>query len=103
MEYVILQESVDKTLFVLNYGVQSIGNMANITCISSSSVNFSYELVARKGDSNIKLESFTQSTPRWSQHLPCGTFLLVPSEFLNSSGEHHLEVFIQSNGGQGNF
>ncbi|WOG92919.1 hypothetical protein DCAR_0312197 [Daucus carota subsp. sativus] len=86
MEYAVLRESTDKTLFVLNYAVQSIGNVASITCISPSSVKkgFSYELVAQKRDSKIKLESFTECMPRWSKYVPHGEFLLVPSDFLES-------------------
>ncbi|KAL1819292.1 hypothetical protein ACET3Z_014161 [Daucus carota] len=105
---VILQESVDKTLFVLNYGVESIGNSANITCIAPDSFKkgFSYELVASKGDNNVKLESFTKSIQRCpSLQLSCfllhfSAFLLVPSYFLDSSGGHNFQVCIRS-GAQG--
>ncbi|KAK1364808.1 hypothetical protein POM88_040369 [Heracleum sosnowskyi] len=90
MKYVVLQERADKTLFVLNFAVQSIGNLASITCISPISVNkgFSYELFACKGNNSIKLESLTECMPRWSEHIPCGEFLLVPSDFLDNHSLH---------------
>ncbi|KAK1383092.1 RING-type E3 ubiquitin transferase [Heracleum sosnowskyi] len=95
MEYVVLRERANKTLFVLNYAVESIGNVASIACISPSSVKkgFSYELVARKGNSNIKLKSFTECMPKWSEYIPHGEFLLVPTDFLD---RHSLHVRIRS-------
>ena len=101
---VILQESTDKTLFVLNYGVQSIGSVANIICIAqkSSKKCFSYELVAWKGDNSVKLESLTKSKQsyfpclQWSWYLYSTAFLLVPSYFLDSSGGHNFQVCIRS-------
>lgn len=95
MEYVVLRERLYKTLFVLNYAVQSIGDVASITCISPSSVKkgFSYELTARKGNSTIKLESITECMPKWSEYIPHGEFLLVPTDFRD---RHSLQVRIRN-------
>lgn len=97
-EYVILQEEVDSTLFILNYGFSGIGNVANVTCIAPTSLTkgFSYELEASRGDSSVKLKSFAESMPKWSPHLPRKAFLLIPYN-LGSGSTQQVSICIQRN------
>lgn len=95
--YLILQEQNDHTTFLLNHGVELLGNVVNVICIAPSSTKkgYAYDLIARKEDSSVRLQSFTESIPRWHEHLPLKMFLLVPSDFRGSSGKLKLELCIR--------
>ncbi|KAL8117942.1 E3 ubiquitin-protein ligase SINA-like 7 [Apium graveolens] len=96
MKFKFLQEQ-DNTLFVLNYGIQTIGNVANIICIGPSSVQkvYSYELEASNADSTVKLTSLAHSQPKWTAGLPQKSVLLIPKVFIGLSGEHSIQVCIR--------
>lgn len=95
--YLILQEQNDRTTFVLNHGVELLGNVVNVICIAPSSTQkgYAYDLIARKEDSSVRLQSFTENIPRWDEHLPLKMFLLVPSDFRGFSGKLKLELCIR--------
>lgn len=95
--YLILQEQNDHTTFLLNHGVELLGNVVNVICIAPSSTKkgYAYDLIARKEDSSVRLQSFTESIPRWHEHLHLKMFLLVPSDFRGSSGKLKLELCIR--------
>lgn len=95
MKFKFLQEQ-DNTLFVLNYGIQTIGNVANIICIGPSSLQkvYSYELEASNADSTVKLTSLTHSQPKWTVGLPQKSLLVIPKVFIGPSGEHNIQVCI---------
>lgn len=95
--YLILQEQNDHMTFVLNHGVELLGNVVNVICIAPSSTQrgYAYDLIARKEDSSVRLQSFTESIPRWDEHLPLKMFLLVPSDFRGFSGKLKLELCIR--------
>ncbi|WOH10265.1 hypothetical protein DCAR_0729732 [Daucus carota subsp. sativus] len=99
MKYKFLQEH-DHSLFILNYGVQTVGNVANIICIGPSSLQnkYSYELEASYADSSVKLTSSTQSQPKWMAGLPQRSFLVVPKCFIDSSGMHKINICIRRKG-----
>ncbi|KAI8534529.1 hypothetical protein RHMOL_Rhmol10G0097300 [Rhododendron molle] len=95
--YLILQEQSDRMTFVLNHGVELLGNVVNVICIAPSSTQrgYAYDLISRKEDSSVRLQSFTESIPRWDEHLPLKMFLLVPSDFRGFSGKLKLELCIR--------
>ncbi|PSS35024.1 E3 ubiquitin-protein ligase SINA-like [Actinidia chinensis var. chinensis] len=96
-KYYILQEREGGIIFIINNGVEPLGNVINVSCIapSSSKRRFSYELIAKNGDCSVKLESVTECVPRWVEHTPVKRFLLVPSEFFGSCGKLKLQLGIQ--------
>ncbi|KAK1363650.1 RING-type E3 ubiquitin transferase [Heracleum sosnowskyi] len=96
MKFKFLQAQ-DNTLFVLNCGVQTIGNVANIICIGPSSLQkvFSYELEASNADSTVKLTSLAHSQPKWTAGLPQKSVLVIPKVFIGPSGEHNIQVCIR--------
>ena len=95
-QFLVLQAEEDGILFILNKGVESIGNMVMITCIapSSSKENFLYDLVSGKGISSLRLKSLTENFPGRVEGFPPMDFLLIPFRFLGPSGELNLEVCI---------
>ncbi|XP_022745545.1 uncharacterized protein LOC111295942 isoform X1 [Durio zibethinus] len=94
--YLVLQAEEDGVLFILNKGVESIGNVVMITCIapSSSKENFLYDIVSGKGISCLRLKSLTENFPGRVEGFPPMDFLLIPFRFLGPSGELNLEVCI---------
>lgn len=96
MKFKFLQAQ-DNTLFVLNCGVQTIGNVANIICIGPSSLQkvYSYELEASNADSTVKLTSLAHSQPKWTAGLPQKSVLVIPKVFIGPSGEHNIQVCIR--------
>lgn len=101
MKFKFLQEQ-DNTLFILNYGVQTIGNVVNITCLGPSSLQkvYSYELEASNADSTVKLTSLTHSQPKWTMGLPQKSVLVIPKNFIAPSGEHNIQICIRRKGEQ---
>ncbi|XVE86079.1 hypothetical protein DITRI_Ditri18aG0007600 [Diplodiscus trichospermus] len=94
--FLVLQAEEDGILFILNKGVESIGNMVMITCIApcSSKDNFLYDLVSGKGISSLRLKSLTANFPGRVEGFPPVDFLLIPFRFLGPSGELNLEFCI---------
>lgn len=97
--FIVLQAEEDGVLFLLNKGVENIGNTVMITRLgpSSSKEKCLYDLVSERGISSLRLKSLTQNFPGRVEGFPPMDFLLVPFRFLGSSGELHLEVCIWSN------
>ncbi|KAH7848130.1 hypothetical protein Vadar_034104 [Vaccinium darrowii] len=95
--YLFLQEQHDCTVFVLNNVDEILGNVVNVICIGPSSAKsgHAYDLIARKEDSSLRLQSFTESVPRWVAHLPLKRFLMVPNDFNGNSLKLKLELCIQ--------
>ncbi|XP_058179323.1 E3 ubiquitin-protein ligase SINA-like 10 [Rhododendron vialii] len=59
---VILQEEQEGTIFILNNGVQNLGNVIDICCIApiSSKRGFSYDLLATNSGRSVKLQSSSE-------------------------------------------
>ncbi|XVF81996.1 hypothetical protein PTKIN_Ptkin16aG0007600 [Pterospermum kingtungense] len=95
-QFLVLQAEEDGVLFILNKGVETIGNIVMVTCIapSSSKENFLYDLVSGKGISSLRLKSLTDNFPGRVEGFPPMDFLLIPFRFLGPSGELKLEVCI---------
>ncbi|CAI9282696.1 unnamed protein product [Lactuca saligna] len=94
--FLVLQAEEDGALFLLNKGTENIGHTVMVTCIGPSHSNerFHYCLVSERGNSTLRLKSFTQTLPGRVEGIPPSDFLLVPFGYLNSSGELNLEVCI---------
>nr|XP_043614365.1 uncharacterized protein LOC122586441 [Erigeron canadensis] len=94
--FLVLQAEDDGILFLLNKGTENIGHTVMVTCIGPSTSNerFLYCLVSERGNSSLRLKSFTQTLPGRVEGIPPADFLLVPFGYLNSSGELNLEVCI---------
>ncbi|KAI8541926.1 hypothetical protein RHMOL_Rhmol08G0098300 [Rhododendron molle] len=92
---VILQEEHDGTVFILNNGVQNLGNVIDVICIapSSSERGFPYDLLATNGGRSVKLQSFAEQVCGRVDHTP-KSFLVVPSDFFGSRGHLKLELRI---------
>ncbi|KAL2522382.1 E3 ubiquitin-protein ligase [Forsythia ovata] len=94
---IFLLERNECIIFVLNNTTNSLGSLVNVVRMGRASEKrrSSYRLISRDGESTIKLDSVADNMPRWS---PCGLvkkFLLVPNEFIGSSGRFKLEVIIR--------
>ncbi|KAJ0043959.1 hypothetical protein Pint_18650 [Pistacia integerrima] len=98
-EFLVLQAEEDGELFLLNKGVENIGNTVMITRLgpSSSKEKYLYDLVSGRGISSLRLKSLTENFPGRLEGFTPMDFLLVPFHFLSSSEELHLEVCIWNN------
>lgn len=94
--FLVLQAEEDGILFLLNKGIETIGNTVMITCIrpSSSKEKFMYDLVSGRGISTLRLKSLTQNFSGRVEGFPPVDFLLIPFRFINSSGQLSIEVCI---------
>lgn len=94
--FLVLQAEEDGLLFLLNKGTENVGHTVTITCIGSSLTHerFLYYLVSERGNSSLRLKSYTQTLPERVDGIPSSDFLLVPFGYLNSCGELNLEVCI---------
>ncbi|CAL5372562.1 unnamed protein product [Camellia sinensis] len=95
----ILHEQSEGGIFILNNGIDPLGNIVNVSCIGPSSTKraFAYDLIARNGESSVRLQSFTESIPGRVEHPPLKRFLLVPSDFVGSCRQLKLELCIRRN------
>ncbi|XP_062150710.1 uncharacterized protein LOC133859343 isoform X5 [Alnus glutinosa] len=96
-QFLVLQAEEDGVLFLLNKGVESIGNTVMITCIgpsSSSKGRFLYDLVSGRGTSSLRLKSVTETFPGRVEGFPPTDFLLIPFRFLSRPGHINLDVCI---------
>ncbi|GFP78822.1 methionyl-tRNA formyltransferase [Phtheirospermum japonicum] len=94
--FLVLQAEKDGILFLLNKGTENIGHTVMITCIgpSSSREQYLYDIVSERGNSCLRLKSYTNNYPGRIEGCPPVDFLLVPYGFMNSSGELDLEMCI---------
>ncbi|KAL8546801.1 hypothetical protein ACS0TY_006497 [Phlomoides rotata] len=94
--FLVLQAEKDGILFVLNKGTEGIGHTVMITCIgpSSSKEQYLYAIVSERGNSCLRLKSYTNNYPGMVEGSPPVDFLLVPFGFLNSNGTLDLEMCI---------
>ncbi|KAK6128758.1 hypothetical protein DH2020_037513 [Rehmannia glutinosa] len=92
----VLQAEKDGILFLLSKGTESIGHTVMITCISpsSSKEQYLYDIVSERGNSCLRLKSYTNNYPGRIEGSPPVDFLLVPYCFLNSTGKLDLEMCI---------
>ncbi|XP_022850771.1 uncharacterized protein LOC111372621 [Olea europaea var. sylvestris] len=96
-EQLFLQDKTERTLFVLNRSIDRLGSLFNVVCIGPTSAKrrYSYTITAKDGrESSIKLESVADNMPKWITHPPGKKYLLVPNDFVGSSGRLNLEVII---------
>ncbi|KAK1351624.1 hypothetical protein POM88_054083 [Heracleum sosnowskyi] len=93
MKYKFLQED-DHTLFILNYGVQTFPNVANIICMGCLQNKYSYELEAGGVHSSLKFNSLAQSLPKWTVGLPVKSGLEDQNFINNSSWDPKIQVCI---------
>ncbi|KAL2457531.1 E3 ubiquitin-protein ligase [Forsythia ovata] len=91
-----LQEMTGGTLFILNRSIDRHGSLFNVVCIGPTSAKrrYSYTLMSKDGESSIKLETVADNMPKWIAHRPVKKYLLVPNDFIDSSGKLELEVSI---------
>ncbi|XP_058228156.1 putative E3 ubiquitin-protein ligase SINA-like 6 [Rhododendron vialii] len=101
-KYVILQEEQEGTVFILNNGVQNLGNVIDVCCMAptSSERGFSYNLLATSGGRSVKLQSFAENVCGRIEHTPPNSFLMVPSDFFGSCGQLKLELRILRSPGE---
>lgn len=94
--FLVLQAEKDGILFLLNRGTESIGHTVMITCISpsSSKEQYLYDIVSERGNSCLRLKSYTNNYPGRVEGSPPVDFLLVPFGFLNPTGKLDLEMCI---------
>ncbi|KAH7845541.1 hypothetical protein Vadar_003322 [Vaccinium darrowii] len=94
--YLILQEQTDDRIVVLSNEAEPLGIALSVVCIGPSPAKreCAYYLTARKEDSSVRLQSFAESVPQWVECCPLKKFLLVPSDFIGSSGKLKLELCI---------
>ncbi|KAL6512986.1 hypothetical protein OROHE_019776 [Orobanche hederae] len=73
-----------------------------VVCIApvSSERSYSYEVIATKDTSYVKLRSVAEMTPRWTGQCQCpeNEYLLVPNAFMPSGGQLKLTVKIRTVG-----
>lgn len=95
-QFLVLQAEDDGALFILNKGIESIGSTVMITCVatSSSKRRFVYDLVLKRGNSTLRLNSLAECFPGRVEGFSPMDFLLVPFHFLHSSGQLNLDVCI---------
>ncbi|GER33127.1 E3 ubiquitin-protein ligase, partial [Striga asiatica] len=95
--FLVLQAEKDGILFLVNKGTESIGHTVMITCIAptSSKDQYLYDIVSERGNTCLRLKSYTNSFPG---RVHVGStpldFLLVPFGFLSSAGNLELEMCI---------
>lgn len=91
---VILHETSEDVVFVLNHFIEDLGSLINVVCAgrSSEKSRYSYLLTSEDGESSIKLESFADNVPKWTISTPLKNFLLVPKNFIAPNGQIKLEV-----------
>ncbi|CAA0843104.1 Unknown protein [Striga hermonthica] len=95
--FLVLQAEKDGILFLVNKGTESIGHTVMISCIAptSSKDQYLYDIVSERGNTCLRLKSYTNSFPgRVNAASPPLDFLLVPYGFLNSAGKLELEMCI---------
>lgn len=98
-KHAYLQETSQNTLFILTRSVETVGSFINVVCVAPSSEKrlFSYEVTATYGESSVKLKTFVDLMTKWTSHPPAKMRLLVPSEFIGSSGLLRVDVMIRRN------
>ncbi|XP_058179989.1 uncharacterized protein LOC131298524 [Rhododendron vialii] len=98
---VILQEEQEGSIYILNNGVQNLGNVIDVCCIApiSSKRGLSYDLIATNGGISVKLQSFTEHVCGRVEHTSPKNFLMVPSDFFGSCGQLKLELRISEGPG----
>ncbi|XP_057971660.1 uncharacterized protein LOC131160238 isoform X2 [Malania oleifera] len=94
--FLVLQAEEDGLLFLLNRGIETVGNVITITHVrpSSSKERFLYDLVSGRGISCLRLKSLAQNFPGRVEGFPPMDFLLIPFHFLSSSGQLDFEICI---------
>lgn len=94
---VILKESKEAIIFILNHFSECHGSAINVIRIapSGSVGRFSYKLAAKEGDTSIKLQSSVDSIPKCVDCPPAKNFLLVPSYYTSTCGLLKLDVCIR--------
>lgn len=95
--FLILREINETIIFILKHFSERHGSAINVACVapsSSSSGQFSYDLVVRDGDTSIKLQSSMENIPKWVDCPPLKKFLLVPNHYISTCGQLKLEVCI---------
>ncbi|KAK9272084.1 hypothetical protein L1049_002453 [Liquidambar formosana] len=97
-KFLVLQEEHGGMLFILNNSVELLGNAVTVSRIGprSSKREFSYDLVAKKVGSSLRLQSFTESVSGRVNNRSSMGFLLVPSAFFGSCGQLKLELCIRT-------
>lgn len=94
--FLVLQAEKDGILFLLNKGTENIGHTVMITCVSpsASKEQYLYDVVSERGNSCLRLKSYTNNVPGRLEGSPPLDFLLVPFGFLSPTGKLDLEVCI---------
>ncbi|XP_042033274.1 uncharacterized protein LOC121779888 [Salvia splendens] len=94
--FLVLQAEKDGILFLLSKGTESIGHTVMITCISPSSSKdqYLYDIVSERGNSCLRLKSYTNNFPGRVEGSPPVDFLLVPFGFVDANGNLDLELCI---------
>ncbi|KAL8034411.1 hypothetical protein ABFX02_12G026700 [Erythranthe guttata] len=94
--FLVLQSEKDGVLFLLSKGTESIGYTVMITCInpSSSTEQYLYDVVSERGNTCLRLKSYTNNYPGRVEGSPPVDFLLVPFDFVGPTGKLDLEMCI---------
>ncbi|KAK7391471.1 hypothetical protein VNO78_19887 [Psophocarpus tetragonolobus] len=95
-QFLVLQAEEDGILFLLNRGTETNGHTLMITCIGPNSLKerFMYEIVSCKGRSSLRLKTVAENFPGRMKDFPPVDFLLIPFNFLVSSGELNIDICI---------
>ncbi|XP_057971865.1 E3 ubiquitin-protein ligase SINA-like 10 [Malania oleifera] len=94
--FLVLQERDKGELFILHNRIKLPGNAVVVSCIRPQSFKggFSYDLIARNGDSSLRLHSLTENTPGLIENPFSKGFLLVPHGFVGTCHLLKLELCI---------
>lgn len=96
-KFVVLQEQKENVLFILNNSVERLGNVLAVSCIWHSSFKgFFYDLQAKTQGNSLRLQSLTKCTKGRVTNPPSSGFLVVPSNFQDSSRKLTLDLCIWS-------
>ncbi|CAA0833980.1 E3 ubiquitin-protein ligase SINA-like 10 [Striga hermonthica] len=97
-KHVFLQESIAKTLFVINRWALRGGNLVSVVCLAPASCDgkFMYKVVAGDGSNFVKMKGFVETSACWmSGQTPGKKYFLVPNALLGLGGQLVVEVMIR--------
>lgn len=97
-KFFVLQENKGQLFILNNIEYQSMGNSISVNCIkpSTSKEVFSYSVVAKKDACVLKLNYIADNVAKRVENPNLKRYLMVPWDFVDSSGKIKLEVTILS-------
>ncbi|XAR71396.1 Ubiquitin--protein ligase [Bertholletia excelsa] len=93
-KHLVLLEQNEGIIFILNNGIERLGNVISFTCVGPPRIMLSYDVKARNGGCSVSLQSSIESVQRLVEPFPLKRFLLIPSDFVTSCGQVKLELCV---------